>query len=69
MVLQYNKRDLAEEGIPLIPVEIMEGGLNKKLKAPSYPASALKGMGVGATLKECLKLTLRNLQQELTWAG
>lgn len=68
MVFQYNKRDLAKEGIPLIPVEVMEQALNKKLKVASYPASALKGTGVGATLKECVKLTLRNLQQELKWA-
>jgi hypothetical protein len=68
LVLQYNKRDLAEESIPLSPVKLMERELNRKLKVPSFPASALKGTGVGAALQECLKLTLQHLQRELRWA-
>lgn len=68
LVHQYNKRDLAKEGVPVLSVEEMEQDLNTQLKVPSFPASALYGTGVGATLKECLKLTLRNLQQELAWA-
>ena len=68
LVLQYNKRDLAEESIPLLPVKLMERELNRKLKVPSFPASALKGTGVGAALQECLKLTLQHLQRDLRWA-
>jgi len=68
LVHQYNKRDLAEEGIPLMPLEVMEQELNKNLKVPSFPASALKGTGVGDTLKACLKSTLHHLQEELKWA-
>ncbi len=68
LVYQYNKRDLAEEGVPIMPVEVMERDLNSKLKIPSLPASAVNGKGVGATLKECLKLTLHHLQEELKWA-
>jgi len=68
LVLQYNKRDLAKESIPLIPAKVMERELNGKLKVPSFPASALKGTGAKATLEECLKLTLRHLQRELKWA-
>ncbi len=67
LVLQYNKRDLADESIPLLPVKLMEKDLNRKLKVPSFPASALKGTGVGVTLQECLKLTLQHLQRELKW--
>jgi signal recognition particle receptor subunit beta len=67
LVLQYNKRDLAEEGIPLLPADLMNQDLNSKLKAPYYEASAIKGVGVGATLKQALLLTLRQLQQELQW--
>jgi len=67
LVLQYNKRDLAEQGIPLLPVDIMNKDLNSKLKAPFFEASALKGNGVGATLKQALLLTLRQLQKELQW--
>jgi len=68
LVLQYNKRDLASNGIPLIPLQVMERDLNRQLRVPSFPASALKGMGVGRTLKESIKLTLHHLQQELKWA-
>lgn len=67
LVMQYNKRDLEEKGIPLMPVELMQRELNSKLKVPYYEASALKGSGVGATLKEALLVTLRHLQKELQW--
>lgn len=69
LVLQYNKRDLSKEGIPIEPLEVLDKDLNSKLKVPSFPASALKGTGVGATLKQCLLLTLRHLQKELKWTG
>ena len=65
LVLQYNKRDLAEEGIRLLPVETMEKDLNSQLNVPSFSASAFKGDGVGTTLKECLKITLKSLQSKL----
>ena len=68
MVMQYNKRDLAKQGMPLMPIEQMEQDLNRQLKAPSFEASALTGPGVGATLKECLKLTLKSLQKQTKWA-
>ena len=67
LILQYNKRDLADRGIPILPVEVMEKDLNTKLKVSSFSASALKGEGVGETLKKCLVLTLRHLQKELQW--
>lgn len=68
LVMQYNKRDLAEQGIPLMSVEQMERDLNRQLKVPSFSASAVKGTGVGVSLKECLKLTLQSLQREFQWA-
>jgi len=64
LVFQYNKRDLAEEGFPILTVEQLDKDLNRQLKVPSLPASALKGDGVGATLKECLKLTLKSLKSQ-----
>jgi mutual gliding-motility protein MglA len=67
LVLQYNKRDLKDQGIPLLPEKLMDVDLNSKLKAPYFSASALKGPGVGATLKQALLLTLRQLQKELKW--
>jgi hypothetical protein len=68
LVLQYNKRDLANEGIPIMPFEKMEKDLNRQLKVPSFPASAVTGEGVGKTLQECLKLTLFSLQKQFNWA-
>ncbi len=67
LVMQYNKRDLAKEGIPLMPVEQMEKELNRQLKVPAFPASAITGEGVGKTLQACLKLTLQSLKKELNW--
>ena len=68
LVLQYNKRDLADEGIPLMSIEQMDKDLNRQLKAPSFPGSAVKGTGIGDTLKACIKQTLTALQKELKWA-
>lgn len=68
LVMQYNKRDLADEGIPIMPVDKMEKDLNRQLKVPAFPASAVKGEGVGKTLQECLKLTLQSLQKQFNWA-
>jgi signal recognition particle receptor subunit beta len=67
LVLQFNKRDLADGGIPIAAVEVLEQDLNRQLKVPYHLASAIKGLGVGATLKQILLLTLRNLQRELKW--
>jgi signal recognition particle receptor subunit beta len=67
LVMQYNKRDLAKEGIPLMPVEQMHKELNRQLKVPSFPASAVTGEGVGKTLQACLKLTIQSLKKELNW--
>jgi len=64
LVLQHNKRDLADQ-FPLMSIEQMDKDLNRQLKVPSFPASAFTGQGVGASLKECLKLTLKSLQKEM----
>lgn len=67
LVLQFNKRDLSEANIALMGLEQMQHELNRQLKAPAFPAAALKGTGVGKTLQECLRLVLRTLQQELNF--
>ncbi|MBU2498871.1 MAG: GTPase domain-containing protein [Proteobacteria bacterium] len=65
LVMQYNKRDLSEEGLPLIPFESLEKDLNTKLKAPSFEASALKGPNVIQTMKKIIIMTIDSLQREL----
>ena len=67
LVLQYNKRDLAAEGVPLMPVNEMERAYNQQLKVPSFAASAVTGENVNATLKTCLVLTLKSLKKEAGW--
>jgi hypothetical protein len=67
LILQFNKRDLADADIALMELEQMQHELNRQLKAPAFPAAALKGTGVGKTLQECLRLVLRTLQQEVNF--
>ncbi len=68
LVLQYNKRDLQDQKLPLMSLEMMERDLNRQLKVPAVPASAITGTGVGDSLKACLKLTLESLQKQFKWA-
>ena len=65
LVLQYNKRDLAEQGIPLLPIETLESNLNRQLKAPYFEASALTGVNVAETMKKIITLTVASLQNKL----
>ncbi len=64
LVMQHNKRDLGKQGLPLMSIEQMDRDLNRQLKVPSFSASAITGYGVGDTLKECLKLTLKAFKKE-----
>jgi len=65
LVLQYNKRDLADQGIPVLPFEILEKDLNSQLKAPSFEASAMSGENVVQTMKQIISMTMRSLQRDL----
>lgn len=69
LVFQYNKRDLREQGIPLLPVETLEKDLNNRIKAPSFEASALTGANVTATMQKVISLTLSTVQKELKWSN
>ena len=65
LVLQYNKRDLDEPGIPILSLETLENDLNRQLKVPSFPASALNGDNVVLTLKRVIALTIASFQKRL----
>lgn len=65
LVMQYNKMDLAEQGIPLLSFENLEQMLNSELKAPAFKASALKGINVVTTMKKIIYMTFISLQKEL----
>jgi hypothetical protein len=68
LVMQFNKRDLADKGIPLMALARMEKDLNRQLRVATFPASAVTGVGVGATLKKCLALTLNSIQSQIDGA-
>jgi len=64
-VLQYNKMDLSDQGIPLLPMETLEEDLNSQLKVPSFPASALLGTNVVTTLKKIISMAVASIKTEL----
>jgi len=65
LVLQYNKRDLAKQGVEILDVETMEKDMNSRLKAPSFEASAVEGDNVVLTLKKIIYETMSSLEKEL----
>lgn len=65
LVLQYNKVDLRDLGIPILPIPVLEKDLNSKLKAPYYEASAITGLNVPETLKKIISLTVLSIQKKL----
>jgi small GTP-binding protein len=65
IVLQYNKKDLAEQGIPLLPLQTLEKDLNSQLRAPTFEASALTGLNVVPTMKKIISITVASLFKEL----
>jgi len=65
LVMQYNKRDIAKEGIPVLDLKTMEKDLNGDLKVPFFEASALIGDNVILTLKKIISTTMASLEKEL----
>ncbi|PKN82283.1 MAG: gliding motility protein [Deltaproteobacteria bacterium HGW-Deltaproteobacteria-1] len=65
LVIQYNKRDLAKEGIEILDVETLENDLNAELKVPSFEASAVEGDNVVLTLKKIIYDTMSSLEKQL----
>ena len=69
LVLQYNKRDLADQGIPLLTRETLENDLNRQLKVPSFEASAITGDNVVETMKKAISVTVASLEKKLELKG
>lgn len=65
IVMQYNKRDLGQKGVPLLSFAELEEDLNSKLKAPRFGASAMTGHDVVATLKKAIQITMISLKRTL----
>jgi mutual gliding-motility protein MglA len=65
IVLQYNKRDLAEDGVPVLDIDTMNEDLNSGLNAPVFTASAIKGDNIITTAKKAISNTIISLQDQL----
>ena len=65
IVFQFNKRDLVDEQIPILPIQTLKDDLNGKLNAPFFEASAIKGTNVVETMKKAISLTVASLQDRL----
>ena len=65
IVFQFNKRDLVDEQIPILPIQTLKDDLNGKLNAPFFEASAIKGTNVVETMKKAIALTVASLQDRL----
>ena len=65
LVMQYNKVDLKEHGIPTLPIEVLEKDLNSRLKVPYYESSAITGYNVATTLKKIISSTVISIQKKL----
>jgi small GTP-binding protein len=65
IIMQYNKRDLVNSGIPLLDIETLESDLNSKLKATALEASATQGDNVIPTVKKAISTTIVSLQDQL----
>jgi signal recognition particle receptor subunit beta len=64
-VLQYNKRDLEQSGIPLLTFDEMEQDMNGLYRVPSFMGSAVTGEGVFETLREISKATVKAVSLKL----
>ena len=65
LVMQFNKRDLADKGIPVLTPESMEKDLNSQLKVPCFEASARTGQNVVQTMKAIISKTIVSLEHDL----
>ncbi len=65
LVMQYNKTDLKQTGIPILSSQTLQKDLNGLLKAPAFEASALSGGNVIPTLKKIISITLASIQDQL----
>jgi len=57
--------DLKEHGIPILPIGKLEKDLNRKLKMPTFPASAMQGHNVIETLKKIISMTVASIKKDL----
>jgi hypothetical protein len=65
LVMQYNKIDLKNSEIEILPTRVLQKDLNSVLGAPAFEASAVSGGNVIPTLKKIITLTLSSIQDQI----
>ncbi len=65
LVFQYNKRDLEDSKVAVLPVEDIQKDLNPQGRFPAFPASALRGDGVKETFKKICMMTVIDVSSRL----
>ncbi len=65
LVFQWNKRDLENNGIPLLDMETMDKQMNSELKTQAFPSSASEGTNVFKTLNVAAKMTVESVIEKL----
>ena len=64
-IFQYNKIDLKRQNIALTPLNVLNQDLNKNTKKPAFPASAIGGVNVAATLKKIISMTVASIKKDV----
>jgi mutual gliding-motility protein MglA len=62
LVLQFNKADLAEQGVMVLPDTILLGDLNSGLRRPYFRSSAVSGLNVLAGLKKIVTMSIASIE-------
>jgi signal recognition particle receptor subunit beta len=65
LVMQYNKRDLEDSRVAVLPVEEIDRDLNADDQFPWFAASAVRGDGVKETFKKICIMTVVDVSTRL----
>ncbi|MDH3347128.1 MAG: gliding motility protein [Desulfobulbaceae bacterium] len=65
LVMQYNKSDLSDQGIPLLSFETLEIDLNQITKAPAYKTSSAIGNNILAVFRKITSMALADAHKNL----
>ncbi len=61
LVLQFNKADLAEQGVMLLPDPILLGDLTSGPRRPYFRTSAVSGLNVLSALKKIVTMSIASI--------
>ena len=64
LVMQYNKSDLSDQGIPLLSFETLEIDLNQTTNAPAYKTSSATGNNILTVFQKITAMALDRAHKE-----